>query len=307
MKWTHQRTAMSRLSLCISCRKTTQSRPSLISSLSWSISASTTPPCFLSHTAGYSCQKPSLWAAPSWGAVPSAQAPSLSLPPPSWPQPREATPGEPSSDQPAVHPSSVVHTSVPEHCSSLPAAAAWVTPPQERPSPFPSLHTQPSLTAPLSLGSPQAVPSTGNQQLAFTVSQPPAQVPASISGKVQHGEYIDLSELLMCDFQYRYSRLDDGQMLKIVDGKLSLALKPKSRHLSMLQIWSKVWHIYEDTVLSFFPKSTRSCCIIGTTLWTLTNTSTGQQCSAMMHNSSKNVSCRGFPSVPLINSCMWPC
>ena len=78
-----------------------------------------------------------------------------------------------------------------------------VAPLQERPSPFPGLHTQPLWTAPLSLGSPQVVPSTGHQQLAFIASQPPAQVPASICGKVQHGQYINLSELLTCDFQYR--------------------------------------------------------------------------------------------------------
>ena len=49
------------------------------------------------------------------------------------------------------------------------------------------------------------------------------------------------------------SGLDDGQTLEIVDRKLSLAPKCKSRHLSMSQIWLKAWHIYEDTILSFFP------------------------------------------------------
>ena len=84
-------------------------------------------------------------------------------------------------------------------------------------------------------------------------SLPPAQVPTSIHGKVQCGEYIDLSDLLACDFQYKYSRLDESLTLEIVDGKLLLPPKCKSRHLSMLQIWLKAWHIYEDTVLSFFP------------------------------------------------------
>ena len=70
---------------------------------------------------------------------------------------------------------------------------------------------------------------------------------------VQCSEYINLSELLACDFQYKYSGLDDGQMLEIVDGKLLLAPKCKSRHLSLLQLWLKAWHIYKDTILSFFP------------------------------------------------------
>ena len=42
-------------------------------------------------------------------------------------------------------------------------------------------------------------------------------------------------------------------MLEIVDGKLFLAPKCKSRHLSTPQLWLKAWHIYKDTVLSFFP------------------------------------------------------
>ena len=53
----------------------------------------------------------------------------------------------------------------------------------------------------------------------------PAQVPVQLKGKIQWGEYVDLSELLACDFQYRYSSMDDSQALEVVDGKLSLAPK----------------------------------------------------------------------------------
>ena len=185
---------------------------------------------------------------PAKEQFPSAQASSLSLLPPSWPEPREAAPGEPSSSQQTVHPSPAVQTTAHECCASLPAVA---TPP-ERPSPIPSFQTQHNWVAPLGLGPPQAVLSMGHHQPALTASQPPAQVPASIHGKVQCSEYIDLSELLVCDFQHKYSGLDDSQTLEIVDRKLALAPKCKSRHLSTLQIWLKAWHIYEDTVICFF-------------------------------------------------------
>ena len=79
------------------------------------------------------------------------------------------------------------------------------------------------------------------------------QVPVSIIGKIQCGEYINLSELLAYDFQYRYSGLDDSQALEIVYSKLSLDAKHKARHLSTLQLWLQAWHLYEDTLLSFFP------------------------------------------------------
>ena len=65
----------------------------------------------------------------------------------------------------------------------------------------------------------------------------PVQVPMQLRGKIQQGEYVDLSELLVCNFQYWYSGLDDSQALKVVDGKLSLAPKCKARHLSNLQLW----------------------------------------------------------------------
>ena len=81
----------------------------------------------------------------------------------------------------------------------------------------------------------------------------PVQVPVQLKGKIQRGEYVDLSELLACDFQYRYADLDDSQALEVVDGKLSLAPRQKARHLSNLQLWLHAWHIYEDTLLSFYP------------------------------------------------------
>ena len=80
----------------------------------------------------------------------------------------------------------------------------------------------------------------------------PAQVPMQLKGKIQRGEYVDLSELLACDFQYRYSGLDNSQALEVVDGKRH-APKRKARHLSNLQLWLHAWHIYEDTLLSFYP------------------------------------------------------
>ena len=89
-----------------------------------------------------------------------------------------------------------------------------------------------------STGQPWAIPaSTVVPTLPVTEGLTPAQVPAPLRGKIQRGEYVDLSELLAYDFQYRYSGLDDSQALEVIDGKLSLAPKRKARHLSNLQLW----------------------------------------------------------------------
>ena len=89
-----------------------------------------------------------------------------------------------------------------------------------------------------SAGQPWATPSsTGFPTSPVTEGLTSAQVPAPLRGKIQQGEYVDLSELLAYDFQYRYSGLDDSQALEEIDGKLSLAPKRKARHLSNLQLW----------------------------------------------------------------------
>ena len=103
-------------------------------------------------------------------------------------------------------------------------------------------------------GQPRTSPAnTGFPASPASEGLTPAQVPGQLKGKIQRGEYVDLSELLACDFQYRYSGLDDSQALEVVDGKLSLAPRCKNRHLSNLQLWLRAWHIYEDTLLSFYP------------------------------------------------------
>ena len=105
-----------------------------------------------------------------------------------------------------------------------------------------------------STGQPWAIPaSTGVPTSPMTEGLTPVQVAAPLRGKIQQGEYVDLSELLAYDFQYRYSGLDDSQALEVIDCKLSLAPKGKAGHLSNLQLWLRAWHLYEDTVLSFYP------------------------------------------------------
>ena len=77
-----------------------------------------------------------------------------------------------------------------------------------------------------STGQPWASPTnTGFPASPVVESLTPAQVPAPLRGKIQQGEYVDLSELLTYDFQYWYSGLDNSQVLEVIDGKLSLAPK----------------------------------------------------------------------------------
>ena len=113
MKWTHWRTKTPRLGLCTSHRKTTPSRPSLISSLSWSISCFCSNPFDVQVTQqGAYARNPHPELIPAEEQFSSALAPSLSLLPPSWPQAREASPGNHQATHQKCSPA---HGSRPQH------------------------------------------------------------------------------------------------------------------------------------------------------------------------------------------------
>ena len=140
------------------------------------------------------------------------------------------------------------------------------------------MYTQPFWASPVSPSVLNPVPGTGCQQLTPTASQPPAQVPPTIRGKVQHGEYKDHTELLAYDFQYKYSGLDDSQALEIID---TSCLWPQSARLGTCPpctCGSGHGICMRILFLVFIPAGTRSCHTTSITSQTWTNTSTGQQC-----------------------------
>ena len=168
----------------------------------------------------------------------SISSTAVSLPPPSWPgsEDWESTPGSLQLLSPShtgQHPLQPQSSQLPTTPGTVAGQVSAI-----EASPHQLWHFPASTRVPM---------------LPATKGLSPAQIPASIWGKIQQGEYVDLLELLAYDFQYRYSGLDNSQALEVVDGKLSLAPKCKVRHLSNLQLWLHAWHLYEDTVLSFFP------------------------------------------------------
>ena len=189
---------------------------------------------------------------PVEGQASGTSGASLGLPPLSWSHPRDSALGVSPSSHWAEQLSPTGQPLATLHSNPLPAVTAPLALP-DRQAPTIDMQLQHPWA---SLGSPERPgqgPVSGLQQLSPTANQPPAQVHASIWGKVQHSEYINLSELLAYDFQYRYSSLDNSQALEIVNSKLYLAPKCKARHLSTLELWLHAWHLYEDTLLSFYP------------------------------------------------------
>ena len=149
-------------------------------------------------------------------------------------------------------------TTIPTQAASLPSPT-WAQPdiPEAAPGPLQLLPLQHAGQQPMPLptspptsqvadggrtpraltGQPWTSPAnTGFPASPASEGLTPAQVPGQLKGKIQRGEYVDLSELLACNFQYWYSGLDDSQALEVVDGKLSLAPRRKNRHLSNLQL-----------------------------------------------------------------------
>ena len=191
-------------------------------------------------------------APPGVDQAASTSGVEASLPPPSWPHSGDSAPGVTPGDLQLLPPSHAGQHSALPHSNSLPAVPAAVGSPARQGAATDATLQQlwPSPVSPstLVLGS-----TSSPQQVSSAAGLPLAQVPASLWGKIQWGEYVDLSKLLVYDFQYWYSGLDDSQALEIVDGKLSLASKCRARYLSTLQLWLWAWHLYKDAVLSFFP------------------------------------------------------
>ena len=177
---------------------------------------------------------------------------SLGPLPPLWLHPRDAASGVSPRGHQAMSLSPTGQPSASPHGNPLPAVPAPLALPN-RQAPAIEIQLQCPWVSPVSTSMLGQGTVSSLHQLSPTVNLSPVQVPASIKGKIQCSEYIYLSELLAYDFQYRYSSLDDSQTLEIINGKLSLAPKWKARHLSTLQLWLHAWHLYEDTLLSFYP------------------------------------------------------
>ena len=146
--------------------------------------------------------------------------------PPSWSHPRDTASGvsigghQPLLLSPARQPSSSPHGNL------LPVVPAPLALPDRQ---APTIEAQPQhpWPPPVSLNMPGQGTASNLQQLSPAMSLPPVQVPASIRGKIQHSGYINLSELLAYDFQYRYSGLDDSQALEMLMASSPLPLSAK--------------------------------------------------------------------------------
>ena len=160
----------------------------------------------------------------------------VSLPPPSWPHTGDPALGVSPGGHQLLLPSQVGQHSVLPHGNPFPTVPAALALPARQVAAADAQLQQP-WPSPVSPDTPVLRSAPSLQQVSSATGLPPARVPATLQGKIQCGEYVDLSELLAYDFQYRYSALDDSQALEIVDVKLSLAPKCRARHLSTLQLW----------------------------------------------------------------------
>ena len=76
------------------------------------------------------------------------------------------------------------------------------------------------------------------------------------SKKIIQGEFIDLSELLQADFQFKYASVDSNNAFKLVHKDKTVLMWPrkKGKQIDCLSTWLSTWALYEQVMVYAYPQ-----------------------------------------------------
>ena len=76
-------------------------------------------------------------------------------------------------------------------------------------------------------------------------------VPLKLQQRIIQGEFIDLSELLQADFQFKYASVGSNNAFKIVhqDKTMLMWTRNKGRQIYCLSMWLLAWALYEQVMV----------------------------------------------------------
>ena len=87
-----------------------------------------------------------------------------------------------------------------------------------------------------------------------------AKVIPNVSMKIQQriiqGEFINLSELLQADFQFKYASIDSNDAFELVckDKTVHMLPRKKGRQINCLSMWLTAWTLYEQVMVYTYPQ-----------------------------------------------------
>ena len=81
-------------------------------------------------------------------------------------------------------------------------------------------------------------------------------VPLKLQQRIIQGEFIDLSELLQVDFQFKYASIDSSDALELVHKDETMLMWPrkKGRQIDCLSTWLLAWALYKQVMVYTYPQ-----------------------------------------------------
>ena len=80
-------------------------------------------------------------------------------------------------------------------------------------------------------------------------------MPLKLQQRIIQGEFIDLSELLQADFQFKYASIDSNNTFKLVHKEDTVLMWPrkKGKQIDCLSTWLTAWALYEQVMVYTYP------------------------------------------------------
>ena len=81
-------------------------------------------------------------------------------------------------------------------------------------------------------------------------------LPLKLHQRIILGEFIDLSELLQADFEFKYASVDFNNAFELVHKEKTMLMWPrkKGRQIDCLSMWLSAWALYEQVMVYTYPQ-----------------------------------------------------
>ena len=89
-----------------------------------------------------------------------------------------------------------------------------------------------------------------------TMAKVSPNIPLELQQKIIQGKFIDLSELLQADFQFKYASGDSSNVFKLVHKDETVLMQPrkKGKQIDCMSTWLSAWALYEQVMVYVYPQ-----------------------------------------------------
>ena len=107
------------------------------------------------------------------------------------------------------------------------------------------------------LGISQTITNATNMAMdTATMAKVIPNMPLKLQQRIIQGEFIDLSELLQADFQFKYASIDSNNAFELVHKDEAMIMQPRKkwRQINCLSMWLSAWALYEQVMVYTYPQ-----------------------------------------------------